>query len=75
MAPEVHPVDESVLLVELAVCIVAHVLVIIAVVAPELELLAQTIAPLIHLVPDETDPMLTKALFTQTDQLSPSEEH
>jgi hypothetical protein len=75
IAPEVHPVDEAVLLDELDVCIVALVLVIIAVVAPELELLAQTIAPLIHLVPDETDPMLTNALFTQTDQLSPSEEH
>ena len=75
IAPEVHPVDEPALLDELDVCIVDLVLVVIAVVAPELELLAQTIAPLIHLVPDETDPMLTNALFTQTDQLSPSEEH
>jgi len=68
MTPEVHPVAEMV------VCVVDFVPVVAAVV-PELELLAQTIAPLIHLVPEETSPMLTNTLLTQMDQLSPSEEH
>jgi len=74
IVPEVHPVDELVLVDELVVCVVALVLVVIVVV-PELELFAQTILPLMHMVPDETDPMLKNALLTQTDQLSPSEEH
>jgi hypothetical protein len=71
MSPELHL---ALLVAEVVVCVVDFVPVITAVV-PELELLAQTIAPLIHLVPEETDPMLTNTLLTQTDQLSPSEEH
>jgi len=72
MTPEVvHP---ALLVAEMVVCVVDFVPVVAAVV-PELELLAQTIAPLIHLVPEETSPMLTNTLLTQMDQLSPSEEH
>jgi hypothetical protein len=36
---------------------------------------AQIIAPLTHFVPEDTLPSATNALFTQTDQLFPSEEH
>jgi len=71
MTAELHP---AVPVAEVVVCVVDFVPVVTAVV-PELELLAQTIAPLIHLVPEETGPMLTNTLLTQTDQLSPSEEH
>jgi hypothetical protein len=71
MTPELHP---ALIAAEVVVCVVDFVPVVTAVVA-ELELLAQTIAPLIHLVPEETGPMLTNTLLRQTDQLSPSEEH
>jgi len=75
ISPELQPVDDPAVEELEVVCVVALVLVVTAVVVPELELLIQTIAPLIHFVPDDTSPILTNALLTQTDQLKPSEEH
>jgi hypothetical protein len=66
MAPDVHPDDAAVVVAALEVLVFP---------AAVFELPAQTMAPLMHLVPEETAPILMKAPLTQTDQLRLSDEH